>query len=137
MSTSGTDKTAKISLAYIASAAFTALFGAVYESFSHGVYSYYMIYAFAWPLLMGALPYAVLAVAGRTSSGPVAENLWHSAVATLTVGSAVKGVLEIYGTTNRLSGVYGPAGLALAAAAVAVAVISARKAKAAKGKTAG
>ena len=39
-----------------------ALFGAIYELFSHDVYSYYMIYAFAIPLLMGVLPYEAMLV---------------------------------------------------------------------------
>lgn len=33
-----------------------AAFGAVYELFSHGVFSYYMLYAFGVPLLGGVLP---------------------------------------------------------------------------------
>ena len=44
------------------SAFWFAFFGAVYERFSHEVYSYYMIYAFAIPLVMGALPYSVMAL---------------------------------------------------------------------------
>ena len=39
---------------------FLVLFGAVYESFSHGVYSYFMLYAFAIPLVFGVTLYAVL-----------------------------------------------------------------------------
>ena len=42
--------------AYLTASVFCALFGAVYELFSHGVYSYWMIYAFAFPLLLGAIP---------------------------------------------------------------------------------
>ena len=34
-----------------------AAFGAVYELFSHGVFSYYMLYAFGVPLLGGVLPF--------------------------------------------------------------------------------
>ena len=37
-----------------------AAFGAVYELFSHGVFSYYMLYAFGVPLLGGVLPFYCL-----------------------------------------------------------------------------
>ena len=140
-----------------------ALFGAVYELFSHEVYSYYMIYAFGIPLILGVLPCALklyslshaAAVFGKlsgnsfgtssgdctgtssgnctgTSSGDCTETssgnciktssgkyprqrrvvrrqgcgLWNAGILTLTVGCAFHGVLEIYGTTNRLELVY-------------------------------
>lgn len=38
---------------------------------------------------------------------------YHSGIATLTVGSIFKGVLEIYGTTNQLIVVYWIAGFGL------------------------
>ena len=37
-----------------------AVFGAVYEHFSHGVYSGYMAYAFLFPLAGGALPFLTM-----------------------------------------------------------------------------
>ena len=37
-----------------------ALFGAVYERFSHGVWSCFMVYAFAFPLLLGLMPFFLL-----------------------------------------------------------------------------
>ena len=48
---------AKTGFIYLLLALVLALFGAVYEVFSHGVYSYYMLYAFAFPLAGGALPF--------------------------------------------------------------------------------
>ena len=41
---------------------FLALFGAIYEIFSHEVYSYFMLYAFAIPLAMGLLPYSIIMI---------------------------------------------------------------------------
>ena len=38
-------------------AIFIAVFGAIYEKFSHEVYSYYMIYAFMIPLCLGSFAY--------------------------------------------------------------------------------
>ena len=89
----------------IIGSAFLALFGAVYEVFSHGVYSYYMIYAFAIPLVMGVLPYAILLLKGKKPDNRFLK-LWNTAIATLSVGSIFAGVLAIYGTTNSLIIVY-------------------------------
>ena len=91
-----------------------ALFGGIYEIFSHQVYSYYMIYAFAIPLLLGVLVYAVFLFYDRCP-GRVARNLWNSGVATLGVGCVFRGVLDIYGTTNALIIVYPVAGALLLA----------------------
>ena len=94
-----------------------ALFGAVYERFSHEVYSYWMIYAFAFPLLLCALPYA-LCLRKSFDPGEWVMRLWNAAVLTWTVGAVFKGVLDIYGTTNRLLSAYPAAGAILASAAV-------------------
>lgn len=116
MSTS-TDKyskaAAKRTLAYVIITMFTALCGGVYELFGHGVYSYYMLYAFAIPLVCGVLPNLIAAVRGLPKPHKVAYNLYNSGVATLTAGSVFEGVLEIYGTTNDLIYVYLIAGLTL------------------------
>lgn len=68
-----------------------------------------MIFAFAVPLLLGALPYALLLHRGK-ASGWVFLNLWNSGVACLSVGCVFQGVLAIYGTTNALIVVYPIAG---------------------------
>jgi len=85
------------------------LFGAIYELFSHGVYSYFMLYAFAIPLILGVLPYAMLLLLEKYPRN-LFTNLWNTAIATLSVGSVFAGVLEIYGTTNSLIIVYPVAG---------------------------
>ena len=117
-------KAAKTALVYLLVALFCALFGAVYEMFSHGVYSFYMIYAFAFPLAGGALPFFVMSLRGiKKYPGAFARNLYHSGMATLTVGSIVQGVLDIYGTTNALSRCYWIAGIAFVIAGAAVYLI--------------
>lgn len=100
---------------------FCALFGAVYEMFSHEVYSGFMIYAFAVPLVLAVLPLAWMLLKDRKSI-PVlpARRLWNYGVITLTVGSLFRGVLEIYGTTNQLAYVYPAAAVLLLGAAVLV-----------------
>ena len=55
------DKTLKKHLLFnVIGTAFLALFAGIYEAFSHGVYSYFMLFAFAVPLMMGVLPYTIL-----------------------------------------------------------------------------
>lgn len=109
----------KTAWGYLCAAIFTAFFGFVYEQFSHGVWSVPMVYAFAIPLVGGALPFAALARWGRREPAPLARTCWHLGLATLTVGSLFAGVLEIYGTTNRLIAAYPAAGGLLCAAALA------------------
>ena len=107
--------------AYLIASALVAAAGWMYELFSHGVYSNYMIYAFMVPLACGALPDILAATRGCRSkkrSGSSASGLRLAAVVTLTAGSLIKGVLDIFGTTNRLLVVYPIIGLALAIAAL-------------------
>ena len=86
--------------------ALCALTGAVYEIFSHEVYSFFMIYAFALPLGLGVLPLLFLLIKGLRLPGKNALWLWNAGIATLTAGSLMKGVLDIYGTTNNLVKIY-------------------------------
>ncbi len=96
----------KTGLVYLCISLLCAWFGAMYEQFSHGVFSYYMIYSFAFPLAGGALPFFLLSFRGGRTPGRLPLHFYHSGVATLTVGSIFQGVLEIYGTTNPLTRVY-------------------------------
>lgn len=97
---------AKTGFVYLFISMFCILFGAVYESFSHGVYSYYMLYAFAVPLVGGVLSFLGMAFSRMTVPNRVSLNLYHSGIAALTTGFLFEGALEIYGTTNRLISVY-------------------------------
>ena len=111
---------ARCAMVWLIVTIFVAFFGAVYEHFSFGVYSMYMLYAFAPPLLLGALPSLICALSSVRLPGRASMNLCASAIATLTVGSIFTGVVEIYGTTNRLSGVYVIAGGVLLALSILV-----------------
>jgi hypothetical protein len=90
---------------YLLVSIFCAFFGAAYEIFSHGVYSYFMLYAFAFPLALGTLPEILRGLRGAEPS-PISAQLWGAGVATLTVGSIFRGILDIYGTSSPLSVVY-------------------------------
>lgn len=105
-------------LYYTLAAAFTGLFAAVYEIFSHEVYSVYMIGAFLIPLLLGALPAVLIASAARHFPGKETCRLWAWGLSALTIGALFQGALEIYGTTNRLIAAYPAAGALLLIAAL-------------------
>ena len=106
---------------YVLAAVNAAVFSAVYEHFSFGVYSPFMIFAFAVPLLMGALAFLLMGRALKktgTSVPALVCKFWHAAVATLTVGFLFRGVLDIYGTSSPLGTVYWIASAMLAALAL-------------------
>ena len=104
------EKDLKLNLRWhLIAAGFLAVFGGIYELFSHGVYSGWMIFAFTVPLFLGALPYALLLHLNRTP-GKAFRNLWNAGIACLSVGSVFQGVLVIYGTTNSLIIAYPIAG---------------------------
>lgn len=106
---------AKTGFIYLLISLFCVLFGAIYEHYSHQVYSGYMIYAFVFPLAGGALPFMALSLgSGRRLPGRLPINLYNAGIATLTVGSIMTGVLEIYGTTNDLLQIYWLVGVGLA-----------------------
>lgn len=113
-------------LGNIAGTVFLALFGAVYELFSHEVYSYFMIYAFAVPLILGVMPYTLLLIS-RKVPGRAALNLWNSGIAALSVGCVFRGVLEIYGTTNSLSVIYPVSGLLLLTAGLITGIVGLKR----------
>ena len=96
---------------YLLITLFTAFFGAVYEYFSFGVYSAFMLYAFAVPLVFGVLPFLLLGMRIQPPGiPPLAGRCWHTGTAALTIGCLVKGVLDIYGTESPLIPVYWAAG---------------------------
>lgn len=95
------------------------VFGMVYEVFSHGVYSKFMIFAFVFPLVGGALPFFGFALAGKKIPAGVFKTLYTFGIATLTTGSLMQGALDIYGTTNGLMPVYWNVGAGLMLAGIA------------------
>lgn len=98
---------ANTGLVYLLVSLLCVLFGAVYEYYSHEVYSGYMIYAFVFPLAGGVLPFTLMSFSGcRQVPGRLTLNLYNAGIAALTVGSIMKGVMEIYGTTNDILQIY-------------------------------
>ena len=108
-------KHGKTLVKYLIATVFCVIFGAIYEHFSFGVYSNYMIYAFGFPLILGVLPAAWMVLGRAPISSiliehPLISCLWHTGVSILTVGSIFKGILDIYGTASALTYVYWFAG---------------------------
>ncbi len=119
--TSDTKLYIKTAFVYSLISVFCALFGAVYEYFSYGVYSYCMIYAFGFPLVGGVLPALGFALLDTPKKpGSLVRGIYHCGIAAFTVGCIMQGVLEIYGTTNSLICWYWLAGSALTALALLV-----------------
>ena len=114
-------KALQTALNYLLFSIFCAIFGAIYELFSHEVYSFYMIYAFGFPLVWGVLPFLLI---GRFCASPypcsLSRNFYHAGIATITVGSIVRGVLDIYGTSNVRIKTYWGVGIVLIVASVVV-----------------
>lgn len=102
---------------YICIALFCGLFSAVYEHFSYGVYSNYMIWLFAFPLFLGAVPYFLISLSKRLPlPARHTSDAWDCGVTTLAVGSCATGVFEIYGTSSSYTAAYWPVGISLLAA---------------------
>ena len=90
-----------------------------------------MVYAGAFPLVLGVLPYALAQVKFGFFTLPIwVRRLHYAGVATLTAGSLFTGALEIYGTSSALGTVYWIAGAALLAGAVCIAAAGLRRARA-------
>lgn len=107
--------------------AFCLVFAFIYEHFSHGVTSLFMMCAFLIPLLGGFLVNLIIESARLGIPGKWSSNLYNSGIAALTVGSVVKGALDIYGTTNHLTIIYLIAGLVFIFAGVIQYIVECRR----------
>lgn len=97
----------KQGLIYIVATLLCILFAMIYEFFSHDVYSNFMIYAFCIPLIFGVVVYyALYLLKIKKIPSKFESNLYNAGIATLTFGSIMQGILEIYGTTNSKIYVY-------------------------------
>ena len=85
-------KTVKI---YVFTTLFCIAFNYVYSLFGHGVSSPFMSYAFVFSLVLGVAGFTVL---GRLHlENRVAFNLYNAGIAALTVGSILRGIIDIAG----------------------------------------
>ena len=127
---SSVQKAQRVSFIYLLVSLFCALFGGVYEAFGHGVLSFHMVYAFAFPLLLGVLIFMIARKkANFKYPSPIAAGCYHMSIATATVGSVLQGVLDIYGTTNDLMFVYIIASIGLFIASCVLYATGSKKSK--------
>ncbi len=104
----------RTSLIFLCVTLFCGLFSAVYEHFSHGVYSNYMVYLFMFPFFGGLVPYALFGLVPKIKCpSPASARIFNSGVAALAVGSCIKGVLDIYGTSSSYQPIYWVLGVML------------------------
>ena len=104
---------------------FFFLFGVIYELFSHGVYSKYMIFAFLIPLILGLVFYALIHFLKLNNYfNKDFFGIYNSSIYTLTLGCIIKGVLDIYGTTNKLLSIYFNAGVLLLVVAIIINMVN-------------
>lgn len=108
----------KTALVYLFVAGFCIFFDRIYALFGHGVFSAHMSLMFLYPLLGGALPFFLL---GRLLSRPgevalkrASFNCYNSGIAALTVGSLLRGVFDIAGTSSPYCAVFSICGWVMA-----------------------
>lgn len=118
MSTSENKKTNAAkngTIIYLGVSAFCFIFYLVYDQFSHGIHSFFMTWLFTFPLVLGAVPCALLWLVKQT---PVrlSINLWNSGVAAVTCASLLIGIFEIAGAESRYQNYLMAAGAVMLAA---------------------
>ena len=86
---------------YVGLTVLTALFGIIYENFSHNVYNADMSFAWAWLLGFGVGVYALLAFLPiDIVPGTIPGSIYNFGVAMITARSIFIGVIEIYGNAG-------------------------------------
>lgn len=87
---------------YLGITAFIALFGFVYEQFSHNVHTFYMWFAWLWVFVFGFIPYLLLYLLPiKRVPGFLSECVYNFGVAMITFRSIYMGVIIIYNTTGE------------------------------------
>ena len=91
-----------IVLSYVGITAFIALFGAVYEQFSHDVHTPYMWFAWVWVLGFGLIPHLLLYLLPlKKVPGLLSGSIYNFGVAMITSRSIFIGVVTIANTPNQ------------------------------------
>lgn len=80
---------------YIFATLFCIVFNTVYSLFGHGVTSPFMSYAYVFSLVLGVGGFIL--VGQLHLENRVAFNLYNAGIATLTVGSLLRGIIDIAG----------------------------------------
>lgn len=116
----GKRKLFKTAFVFLAFSAFCLIFSFIYGRYGHGVYSNFMTFTCAYPLIGGAAAYLLVGCISRAKAPErFAANVYNSGIAALTVGSMLRGIFDIAGTSSP----YQPVFVALGTLMVLVGVI--------------
>lgn len=100
---------------YISISLFCILFTVMYERCSYGEYSWYMRGMFIYPLLGGA---GASLIFFKKNVNCWSVRLWNSAVAVLTCGSLIHGIIAVSGRSSEYDWCYYAVGAVFAVSAV-------------------
>ncbi len=82
--------------------AFCLLFSLIYRHFSHGVDSLYMTYLCVWPFALGAVPGLIFWLTDLLwEPGAYTLCFYNAGIASVTMSSLLRGIMEIAGTSSR------------------------------------
>lgn len=105
----------------------------IYAVFGHGVRSSSMSLMFLYPLLGGTIVYSILRFITPEISLDrryrLAYNLYNSGIATLTIGSFFKGILDIAGTASNYTNIFFIFGGAMSLVGIFILIFCAIKTK--------
>ena len=90
-------------LSYLGVTIFLIIVNYIYSLFSHNVSSNYMMYMFIYPLIGGLFVNSILAISKKNIEMKlfyIGKSVFNYGIATLVVGSFIKGVFEIAGTDS-------------------------------------
>lgn len=90
----------RATIAYGGITVFCVLFNALYAQFSYGVDSPWMTFMFLFPLIGGVGVYGVRALLNKKPLPRFSYNAYNSGIATLIMGSLLRGVFEIAGAAS-------------------------------------
>jgi hypothetical protein len=97
----------KTSVTFLAISLFCVFFNWIYGRYGHGVPSDHMTFMFCYPLFGGTAVYLLI---GALPKAWMPErfiiNIYNSGIATLIVGSALRGVFDIAGTSSPFQPVF-------------------------------
>lgn len=85
----------KMKILYLSTTLFCLLFNYGYSFFGHGVSSPFMKFSFIYSLVLGVGGFTL--IAWQNLSNRLASQLFNAGIATLTIGSILKGVIQIAG----------------------------------------
>lgn len=103
---------------YLVASLACVAFAVIYAQFSHGVYSPFMSFMFAVPLIGGACLALALYAAKVRPAPRQTRQAWAISLAALTIGSCLVGIFQIAGTASPY--VYAYPVIAAAFAVVAI-----------------